>query len=256
MKNNFKTAEGFTLVELLVVIAIIAILAALLLPVISAAKSKAQRTTCLNNLRQVNLGVRMYSDDSHDASPSPGPASATNTTNVSSLYAGYKELMKSYVGVNGDSSPQDRLFACPADRFFPSFVTNGPPPMKYVRESFHDLAFSGFSSYMFNGGDNVTRHFGAFDVTLPGLAGVKLSSIKHPTRTVLVAEYSSSVPWSWHEPSPFLMFTDAKNIVSFADGHVSYIKIYWNSTPYPGGTSTLAVQYNPPASYDYQWSPD
>jgi prepilin-type N-terminal cleavage/methylation domain-containing protein len=256
MKNNFKTAEGFTLVELLVVIAIIAILAALLLPIISAAKSKAQRTTCLNNLRQVNLGVRMYSDDSHDASPSPGPASATNTTNISSLYAGYKELMKSYVGVNGDSSPRDRLFACPADRFFPSFVTNGPPPMKYVRESFHDLAFSGFSSYMFNGGDNVTRHFGAFDVTLPGLAGVKLSSIKHPSRTVLVAEYSSSVPWSWHEPSPLLMFTDAKNIVSFADGHVSYIKIYWNSTPYPSGTSTLAVQYDPPASYDYQWSPD
>ena len=97
MKNNFKTAEGFTLVELLVVIAIIAVLAALLLPVISAAKSKARRTICLNNLRQINLGVRMYSDDSHDASPSPGPASATNTTNVSSLYAGYKELMKSYV---------------------------------------------------------------------------------------------------------------------------------------------------------------
>jgi prepilin-type N-terminal cleavage/methylation domain-containing protein len=256
MKRQFETIKGFTLIELLVVIAIIAILAALLLPTISAAKRKAQRMTCQNNLKQVNLGVRMYSDDSHDASPSPGPASAANATNVSSLYAGYKELMKSYVGVNGDSSPRDRLFACPADRFFPSFVTNGPPPMKYVRESFHDLAFSGFSSYMFNGGDNVTRHFGTFDVTLPGLAGVKLSSIKHPARTVLVAEYSSSVPWSWHEPSPLLMFTDAKNVVSFADGHVSYIKVYWNSTPHPGGTSTLAVQYDPPASYDYQWSPD
>jgi prepilin-type N-terminal cleavage/methylation domain-containing protein len=256
MNNNSKFSKGFTLVELLVVIAIIAILAALLLPTINAAKRKAQRTTCLNSLRQINLGVRMYSDDSHDEPPSPGPASAANTTNVSSLYAGYKELMRSYVGVNGESSPRDRLFACPADMFFPSFVTNGPPPMKYVRECFHNLPFSGFSSYMFNGGDNVTRHFGAFDVTLPGLAGVKLSSIKHPSRTVLVAEYSSSVPWSWHEPSPLLMFTDAKNVVSFADGHVSYIKIYWNSTPYPGGTSTLAVQYDPPAGYGYQWSPN
>jgi len=256
MKNNFKTVEAFSLVELLVVIAIIAILAALLLPVISAAKSKARRTVCLNNLRQINLGVRMYSDDSHDASPSPGPSSAMNTTNVSSLFAGYKELMKSYVGVNGESSPRDRLFACPADMFFPNFITNGPPPMRYVRESFHDLSFSGFSSYMFNGGDNVTRHFGAFDVTLPGLAGVKLSSIRHPSRTLLVAEYSSSAPWSWHESSPLLTFADAKNVVSFADGHVSYIKIYWNSTPYPGGTSSLAVQYDPPVGYDYQWSPN
>jgi prepilin-type N-terminal cleavage/methylation domain-containing protein len=256
MKTNFQEVEGFTLVEMLVVIAVIAILAASLLPAVSAAKRKAQRTACINNLRQINLGIRMYSDDSQDTPPSPGPASATNTTNVSSLYAGYKELMKSYVGVNGESSPRDSLFSCPADAFFPSFITNGPPPMKYVRASFHNLSFSSFSSYMFNGGDNVTRHFGAFDVTLPGLAGVKLSSIKHPSRTVLVAEYSSSVPWSWHEPSPLLMFTDAKNVVSFADGHVSYIKIYWNSTPYPGGTSTLAVQYDPPASYDYQWSPN
>lgn len=193
----------------------------------------------------------MYSDDSMDSSPSPG---TTNDANVAGLYAGYKELMKNYVGLAGASSSRDRLFACPADMFFPNFVTNGPPPMGYVRQSLHDVPFSSFSSYMFNGGDNVTRDFETFKVTLPGLTGVKLSSIKHPTRTVLVAEYSAAVPWSWHEPSSRLMFNDAKNIVSFADGHVSYIKIFWNSTPYPGGTMSLAVQYDPPASYDYQWS--
>jgi prepilin-type N-terminal cleavage/methylation domain-containing protein/prepilin-type processing-associated H-X9-DG protein len=254
MKRHSRAGAGFTLVELLVVLAVIAILAALLLPV-NAARRSAQRTVCESNLRQINMGVRLYADDSHDVSPTPGPAAATST-NVSSLYAGYKELMKSYVGVNGAASPRDRLFACPTDKFFPNFVTNGPPPMKYVRASFHDLSFSGFSSYLFNGGDNVTRQFGAFAVTLRGLAGVKLSSIKHPSRTVLVAEYSSSVPWSWHAPSSLLTFNDAKNMVSFADGHVSYIRIYWNRTPYPGGTSTLAVHYDPPAGYDYQWSPD
>lgn len=72
MNDNLKTAKGFTLIELLVVIAIIAILAALLLPVLSRAKGKAQRTTCQNNLRQINLVIRMYADDARDALPSPG----------------------------------------------------------------------------------------------------------------------------------------------------------------------------------------
>ena len=60
MSNNYKPARGFTLLELLVVIAIIAILAALLLPVLGAAKDRARLITCTSNLRQINLGIRMY----------------------------------------------------------------------------------------------------------------------------------------------------------------------------------------------------
>jgi prepilin-type N-terminal cleavage/methylation domain-containing protein len=61
-----QTRRGFTLVELLVVIAIIAILAALLLPVLGAAKAKAQTTQCINNMKQLDMCWIMYAHDNND----------------------------------------------------------------------------------------------------------------------------------------------------------------------------------------------
>jgi prepilin-type N-terminal cleavage/methylation domain-containing protein len=262
MNDDAKTADGFTLVEMLVVIAIIAILAALLLPAIGAAKRKAQRTVCVNNLRQINLGIRMYADDSHDSSPSTNGAALTST-NTLPLYTSYKALMKNYVGLNGASSSQDKLFRCPADTFYPNWIVAGiPPPYYFVQKSLYDNPSWDYSSYAFNGGDNKPRKFGRIGSTYPGLGNVKLTAVKHPSRTVLVAEVSALIPFSWHDPSSpgvvhgsngvvlsnGTLYNNSKNVVSFVDGHVSYIKMYQHPPDGP------AAWYDPPDNYDYQWS--
>lgn len=65
--QKFSSAvRAFILIELLVVVAIIAILAALLLPALSAAREKAWMASYNSNLRQIGLGMRMYADDNSD----------------------------------------------------------------------------------------------------------------------------------------------------------------------------------------------
>ena len=243
------------MIELLVVIGIIAILVALLFPVINSAKTKARRTACMNDLRQINLGLRMYSDDSSDYSPN-----TPHTNNFPSLanivdFTGFKEVMKRNVGLSGASSPQDKIFACPADTFY----YNGGQP--FVAQGIHEQPFTDYSSYGFNGATGTNQVSGLRE---PSIAGRKISTIKNPARTLLVFEIPAIFPYSWHEPKrPFsrqnAVFNDAKNMVSFVDGHANYIKIYWNTNRMMfGGVSyiTDAVDYDPPAGYDYQWSGD
>ena len=82
-----------------------------------------------------------------------------------------------------------------------------------------------------------------------------MSSIKDPVKTVLVAEFPALPPYSWHVTSAAGHFNNARDMVSFVDGHVSYIKIYWDTNNATIGHQE-AWHYDPPAGYDYKWSGD
>ena len=81
----------------------------------------------------------------------------------------------------------------------------------------------------------------------------KLASIRDASKTILLAEGSAFLGFSWHEPSSPPVRNDARSVISFADGHANYLRIYWNG--YLGKTES-PMFYDPPAGYDYQWSCD
>lgn len=214
-REEMGMKRGFTLIELLVVIAVISILAALLLPALGRAKDTARRTTCLSNVRQVNLAIHLYADDSLPVVPDPNPY-------PNGVGAYYKQLVKGQLGLTGPASPKEKVFICPADRII------------------HTQVGHAFTSYTFNGYETDSG-------PIPRITGKKLSAIKSPARAVLAGEWPAYFGGSWH-PLVNGTYPDAKAVLSFVDGHVALIKIYWD-----GVAGSQPRDYEPPARYDYDW---
>ncbi len=218
--------HGFSNVDLLVVLAVAAVLGAIAMPILANHRAAVHQTQCAANLQQVTRAILLYAKEQHDTLP----LLPTNSPSVTWWW--YKEKVKSYAGLNGPSSPRDRVFACPDDRGY-----DEDQPF-FMSKKFD------YGSYVFNG------------VNLPGMpniAGRTVSSIKAPSKTLLVMEWSAHPPLSWHQSrtgrknQPF--YNDAENMVGFVDGSVKFIPIYYDGF-------NAAYTRDPIPGYEYKYSGD
>jgi len=159
IKVRGNVARAFTLIELLVVIAIIAILAAMLLPVLARAKESGKRISCLNNLRQLSLSAQMYVSDSQGFYP---PRSDTDRW-PDKFYDLYGKSLK--------------LLLCP---------TETTTPVSVGSSNSNNVADAAPRSYFINGWNDY--FVGPDDNGLNDGDSLKESVIVHPSDTIVLGE--------------------------------------------------------------------
>jgi len=249
MKSRHCPGNGFTRLELLFVIVLLLVLIGMVVPPPRPHAMKVYKVVCMNNLRILSDATQFYLYDwSHDAK---------NTNAVISpllSWTDYRKAIGTHVpGVKGAPSPEDSHLACPKDTFY--YPINSKVSTR-ISQPLHEQSNFVYTSYAYNAGYTIVPGTNNSPPTtnFHGIAGMKLDSIAHPSRTVLLAEFPALAPYSWHDSKRPLLsnssrFNNAQDMLAFVDGHVTYTKMYYDS-------KKLAWEYNPPAGYNYQWSGD